>query len=182
MAETGRRVLMVDADLRAPRLHGLFRMDRKQGLSDIYNRDLPIDRVPLGEYVKDTNIPNLSLLSSGEFELQKLGEMFFSRRIRELFSRLRNEYDFVLVDTAPTLQFSDARLLGQISDGLILIIRSGKSSRENVQLTVQRITEDGIPIVGTILNHWQPTQHGGALDDYFLEAYDSEYGIPRKNT
>lgn len=180
MAETGRRVLMVDADLRAPRLHNLFRLDRKQGLSDIYTRDFPVEDIPLKDYIKDTNIPNLSLLSSGEMELQKLGEMLFSRRIRELFSRLQREFDFVLIDTAPTLQFSDARLLGQISDGVILIVRSGVSSRENVQLTVKRISEDGIPIVGTILNHWQPGLGGSALDDYFLGAYDSHYGASPK--
>ena len=180
MAETGRRVLMIDADLRAPRLHNLFRLDRKQGLSDIYTRDFPVDSIPLNEYVKDTNIPNLFLLSSGEMELQKLGEMLFSRRIRELFARLRNEYDYVLIDTAPTLQFSDARLLGQLSDGVILIVRSGVSSRDNVQLTARRIAEDGIPIVGTILNHWQPGLGGSALDEYFLGAYDSHYGAAPK--
>jgi len=180
MAETGRRVLMIDADLRAPRLHNLFRLDRKQGLSDIYTRDFPVDSIPLNEYIKDTNIPNLFLLSSGEMELQKLGEMLFSRRIRELFSRLRNEYDYVLIDTAPTLQFSDARLLGQVSDGVILIVRSGVSSRDNVQLTARRIAEDGIPIVGTILNHWQPGLGGSALDEYFLGAYDSHYGAAPK--
>ena len=180
MAETGRRVLMVDADLRAPRLHNLFRLDRKGGLSDIYSKDIPVDKLPLKDYIKDTNIPNLSLLSSGEMEFQKLGEIFFSRRMKELFSRLRSEYDFVLIDTAPTLQFSDARLLGQISDGVILIVRSGVSSRENVQLTAKRIADDGIPIVGTILNHWQPSLGGSALDEYFLGVYDSHYSATPK--
>ena len=185
MAETGKRVLMVDADLRAPRLHGLFRLDRKAGISDLYSSDTPIDDIVLSDYVKATNIPNLSLLSSGEMQLDRLGEMLFSQRIRDLFSRLRKEYDFVLVDTAPTLQFSDARLLGQISDGVILIIRSGVSSRENVQLTAQRIAEDGIPIVGTILNHWQPELHGSALDSYYLGAYgpyDSHHGLSPKTS
>ncbi len=173
MAETGKRVLMVDADLRAPRLHSLFRMDRSNGLSDLYDSPTPVGEIVLQRYVKPTNIANLSLLSSGDMELQRLGEMLFSRRVSEIFSRLRKEYDFVLVDTAPTLQFSDARLLGQFSDGVILIVRSGISSRENVQATAQRIAEDGIPIVGTILNDWQPGPRGSAASNYYYDSYSS---------
>ncbi len=171
MAEARQRVLMVDADLRAPRLAALFNATGKTGLSDIYESETPIANLRLEDYIHETGTPNLFLLSSGEGDAKTAGEMPFSRRMRELFVRLRKEYDYVLIDTPPSIQFSDARLLGQISDGMILVIRSGVSSREAVSITVRRLTDDGVTIVGTILNHWQPERGGAGYGDYFMDGY-----------
>jgi receptor protein-tyrosine kinase len=171
IAETGQRVLMVDADLRRPRLAEAFHLDCKEGLSDIHASDIPIADFKLDPYVKRTETPNLYLLSSGEADPKAVVEMPFSPRLRELFLRLRKEYDYVLIDTPPSIQFSDARILGQISDGVILVIRSGVSSRGSVALTVRRFEDDGVPIVGTILNQWQPGRSGSVYDDYFMNRY-----------
>jgi len=171
MAETGQRVLMVDADLRRPRLAEVFRLDSKDGLSDIHASETPVRDIDLDRYIRPTDTPNLFLLSSGEADPKVLAELPFSPRVRELFVRLRKEYDYVLIDTPPSIQFSDARILGQISDGVILVIRSGVSSRGSVSLTVRRFEDDGVPIVGTILNHWQPGRTGSVYDDYFMKRY-----------
>ena len=179
MAEAGRRVLMVDADLRAPRLSSVFRMEVKGGLTEIYTSTTPIADLALDGYIKRTETPNLFLLSSGEADQKTAGELPFSRRVRELFARLRTEYDYILIDTPPSIQFSDARLLGQISDGVILVIRSGVSSRENVGLTVRRLEDDGVPIVGSILNHWQATKDNSSYGGY-MYGYRGPYnGTPK---
>ncbi len=180
MAEAGQRVLMVDADLRAPRLASLFRLNGKEGLSEIYRSSTPIEDVVLDQYVRSADIPNLHLLASGEGDAKTAGELPFSRRIRELFARLRKNYDYVLIDTPPSIQFSDARLLGQISDGVILVIRSGVSSREAVSLTVKRFADDGVPIIGTILNHWQPVRGAADYGGYYANGYKSPYNYSPK--
>lgn len=180
IAETGQRVLMVDADLRRPRLADVFRLDGAQGLSDIYAAETPIADISLDGFIKKTDTPGLFLLSSGEADARTVVELPFSSRIRELFVRLRKEFDYVLIDTPPSIQFSDARILGQISDGVILVIRSGVSSRGTVSLTVRRFEDDGVVIVGTILNHFQPGRNGMVYDDYFMQRYRAPYsGVPK---
>jgi capsular exopolysaccharide synthesis family protein len=176
MAEAGQRVLMVDADLRAPRLAALFHISGKEGLSELFRSETPVDKLDLNQHIKPAGTPNLFLMTSGggEDDSKLAGEMPFSRRIRELFVRLRREYDYVLIDTPPSIQFSDARLLGQISDGVILVIRSGVSSREAVALTVRRFVDDGVQIVGTILNHWQPTRGEASYGGYYMNGYKGE--------
>jgi polysaccharide biosynthesis transport protein len=180
IAETGQRVLMVDADLRRPRLADVFRLDSTQGLSDIYAAETPIADIELDGFIKPTDTPGLFLMSSGEADSKTVVELPFSARIRELFARLRKEFDYVLIDTPPSVQFSDARILGQISDGVILVIRSGVSSRGTVSLTVRRFEDDGVAIVGTILNHWQPGRNGYVYDDYFTQQSRTPYsGVPK---
>jgi Mrp family chromosome partitioning ATPase len=92
--------------------------------------------------------------------------MLFSLRLPQLFTRLRDEFDFVLVDTSPGLQFSDARLFSRLCDGAVLVVRSGLAFRESVMAIVQRFAQDGVPILGTILNDWDPDVSGTSYGPY----------------
>jgi Mrp family chromosome partitioning ATPase len=166
--------------MRRPRLAEVFRLDSTHGLSDIYTAETPTADINLDGFIKQTDIPGLFLMSSGEADARTVVELPFSSRIRELFARLHKEFDYVLIDTPPSIQFSDARILGQISDGVILVIRSGVSSRGTVSLTVRRFEDDGVAIVGTILNHFQPGRNGFVYDDYFMKRYRAPYsGAPK---
>jgi Mrp family chromosome partitioning ATPase len=72
----------------------------------------------------------------------------------ELLQRLRSEFDTVLIDTPPMLHISDARILGRLVDAAILVFRAGKTSRDVALAAKRRMTDDGIPVIGTILNAW----------------------------
>jgi Mrp family chromosome partitioning ATPase len=77
---------------------------------------------------------------------------------------VEEEYDLVLVDSPPMMQLADARVLGRIADGVVLVIRSGHTTLGLAQLAVQRFAEDGTRVLGTILNSWDP--RSGECTDY----------------
>ena len=80
--------------------------------------------------------------------------LLHSDRMVELLDRLRMEFSTILIDTPPMLQISDARILGRLVDAAILVFRAGKTSRDVAMAAKQRMTDDGIPVIGTILNAW----------------------------
>jgi polysaccharide biosynthesis transport protein len=159
-AETGRRVLMVDADMRRPRLHKVFNAEAGLGFSDLLQSEVPVSQMNLTDFIRPTSVAGVSLLSCGSAKTLSVGAMLFSLRLPQIVTRLREEFDFVLVDTAPGMQFSDARLLSRLCDGAIIVVRSGHAFRESVMALVQKFAHDGTPILGTVLNDWNPDTTG----------------------
>jgi Mrp family chromosome partitioning ATPase len=115
----------------------------------------PVDDYPKETLVRKTDIPNLSLLVSGPGAVS-VASLLHSDRMPHLLGRLRSEFDVVLIDSPPMLQLADARVVGRLSDGVILVIRAGKTSQDAATAAVQRFTEDGTRVLGTILNDWNP--------------------------
>jgi Mrp family chromosome partitioning ATPase len=101
--------------------------------------------------------------------------LFFTPRLLELLGEMKRQFDVVLVDTAPALAFPDARLVGKHSDGVVLVLRSGKTPRESAMAVRQRFLEDGVPVLGTILNDWTPSTEQQAYTSYhYYSAYAKE--------
>jgi capsular exopolysaccharide synthesis family protein len=171
-AETGRRVLVIDGDVRRPRLHKVFNLEIGVGFSDVLQSETPISEMDLGEYIRPTGVKGVSLMSCGTAKTLSVGAMLFSLRLPQLFSRLREEFDYVLIDTSPGLQFSDARLFSRLADGAVLVVRSGLAFRESVIALVQRFAQDGIPILGTILNDWDPDTANTPYGYDYKKAYE----------
>jgi capsular exopolysaccharide synthesis family protein len=152
-AEIGRRVLLIDADLRRPRLHRLFEIPNSFGLTDILRITTPLEEIPVNQLVRQTKIPGLSLVPSGP-TTDGLSSLLYSPRLTEFLQRVAKEFDLVLIDAPPMLHFADARVLGRHSDGVILVLRSGQTKRDAAMLARQRFDEDGTCVLGTILNNW----------------------------
>jgi len=91
----------------------------------------------------------------------------------ELLKRLRSEFETILIDTPPMLQIPDARVMGRIADTVILIVRSGKTSRDAVLAATRRFSEDGTRILGTILNDWNPK----TSPDGYYGYHNGYYGL-----
>src|SRR6202035_1523201 len=106
-------------------------------------------------YIQPTQIDNLSVMTHGLTKSET--PLFFSPRVPELVALLQARFDCVLFDTAPTLPFPDARLWGKHSDGVVLVVRAGVTTREGAAAACERFLSDGIPVLGTILNDWNPT-------------------------
>jgi polysaccharide biosynthesis transport protein len=159
MAEINRRVLLIDADMRMPRVHKIFDITNSWGLSDVLYDRIPIEDYPEESIVRKTQIPNLSILPSGPRRVS-ISSLLYSHRMAELLFRFRRDFETVLIDTAPMLQISDARVLARLSDGVILVCRAGHTTRDVAITAIHCFEEDGTPVLGTILNNWDPNVTG----------------------
>jgi capsular exopolysaccharide synthesis family protein len=157
LAEINRRVLLIDGDLRQPTLHKLFNVNSNPTLVDLVNGTRNIEEMDSRQVLAESNIPNLYVLTAGDTDAN-VTSVLHSPRLRELISQFRKEFDVVLIDTPPMLHLPDARLLSRDSDGVILVIRSGKTSKDAAVAVAQRLLEDKVPILGTILNSWNHTR------------------------
>ena len=153
LAEINLRVLLIDADMRKPHLHDIFNVSNSWGLSDLLRERSALDSCPVEALSRKTDIEGLSLLPSGPGTLS-IANLLYSRRLADLLGRLRAEFDIIVIDTPPMLYISDARVMGRLTDGAILVIRASKTTRDAARAAKQRLVADGIPVLGTILNEW----------------------------
>jgi succinoglycan biosynthesis transport protein ExoP len=178
IAEVGQRVLLIDADLRSPRLHDIFGMNNDRGLSTILreNTSLNGDK-SVGDLIQETDIPGLFVLTSGPVVSTATNLLCGSHTLK-LLNHVRNEFDTVLIDTPPMLEMPDARVLGHMADKVILVIRAGQTTKDAIVAAGQRLNEDGTKILGTILNDWNPKS---APNGYYSPSSRYKYGHSHVN-
>ncbi len=174
LAEINRKVLLIDGDMRKPRVHKVFGVPNQWGLSDLLRGTGSLDQgVSLEEFAVKTQVPGLYVLPSGS-PTHSIPNLLHSPRTSELLLRARQEFDSVLIDTPPMMQISDARVLGQMADAVILVLRAGQTTRGTAKVASDRFLEDGTRLLGTILNSWDPKTNGyGYYDSY--RYYDYYY-------
>jgi capsular exopolysaccharide synthesis family protein len=150
LAEIGRRVLLIDGDLRRPRLGKLFGLQFATGLSDALI-DGVSGAVTLDSVVRPSTVPGLYVLPGGS-EPANISKLLHSSHLDSLVAAARSEYDFILIDSPPMMGMADARLLSRNVDGVILISRAGETSPEQLGEARERLADDGTAVIGTILN------------------------------
>ena len=173
LAEIGRRVLLIDGDLRRPRLGKLFGLQFATGLSDALI-DGGIGAVKLDSVVRPSSVPGLYVLPGGS-EPANISKLLHSTYLDSLVETARAEYDFVLIDSPPMMGMADARLLSRNADGVILISRAGETSPEQLGEARERLAEDGTPVIGTILNGCDLRIE----DPSYVSGYNSYAGVAR---
>lgn len=166
LAEIGRRVLLIDADLRLPRLHKIFDAPNDWGLSDLLEGKEP----PGGRETMlfGTKYPGLYLLPAGTSN-GGITSLLHSPRLPEFLEKMRQEFDTILIDTPPMLTMPDARVLGRLAGAVILVVKSNGTTRETALAAKERLREDGTRVLGTILNQWDPrnTSHYSYGNQYY---------------
>jgi succinoglycan biosynthesis transport protein ExoP len=168
LAQVNRRVLLIDADWRKPRLHDIFEVENYVGLSEAVATDPAVA-------VRPTKVANLFILPSG---LRTDERLFFNSQLRGMIARLKQEFDMILIDTPP-LRMSEARLVSRQADAVILVVAQ-HTEREAVMLAERRLREDGSYLLGTILNHWNPKTSLHKYSDYGdYYKLDAEYRAGR---
>jgi capsular exopolysaccharide family len=173
IAESQRRVLVIDGDLRKPQLHRTFGVQKKRGLSDLI---LGSDAADLTwkDVVVPTSVPGVSIMTAGSLigSAAAFGKLMNSQHVLRLLMTLRNEFDTILIDTPPMLLFSEARNMSRLGDGVILVLRAGTTDRESARDCRKRLNEDGTRLLGTILNDWSPEENKGYYNSYY--HYDTK--------
>ncbi len=155
LAETGRRVLLVDADFRRPHLHRKFGLSNEWGMINLLSEDTALNDHQANRLGAATGVAGLSLLANGpSVEQSSITRALYSPRLREIFKILTRQYDMVLVDAPPILHVADTRIIAPLVDALILVLRSGVTDRASAVEAYQRIQEDGLTLLGTVLTDY----------------------------
>ncbi|HEY7337639.1 MAG TPA: polysaccharide biosynthesis tyrosine autokinase [Bryobacteraceae bacterium] len=173
LAEIRQNVLIIDADLRKPRLHEVFNLPNERGLSNFLQSQSLADgdlQEALRTTIHRTAIPGLSVLTSGP-STSAAANLLHSPVLAEMFSAFKKEYDMVLVDTPPMLQMTDARVAGRLADGVIFVARAGRTTRDAAVAAHQRLADDRIRVLGTILNDWDPRKSPSGYYGYHAGLY-----------
>lgn len=150
LAQTGARVLIIDADMRRPRLHSIFNVDNKVGLSSLLASELS-DHDLTGA-IKQDEKTKLFLITSGPIPPNP-AELIGSSQMANLLANLQTRFTHVVVDSPPIASFTDGVLIASMVDGVILVVHAGQSSRQVVRRSRQLLQEIGAKILGVVLNN-----------------------------
>jgi len=143
----GKKSLLVDADLRRPKVHQIFDVPKEPGLFECLNGEID----PL-EAVKDTPIENLKIIPAGR-RVKSPAHLFEGDIMTEIFEKIKFYYDIVIVDSAPVIPVSDPMLISSVLDGVILVMLAGKTPR-NVSLRAKNILLDAnANLLGVVVNN-----------------------------
>ncbi|SFD86833.1 capsular exopolysaccharide family [Lentibacillus persicus] len=145
-AQQGKKVLLVDADMRKPTVHYTFRLDNLNGLSNILVGD-----ATLQDTVTFTDVDNLDVISCGPIPPNP-SELLGSRKMEQFIKEAKMAYDIILFDTPPVLAVTDAQILANICDGSMLVIRSKQTNYESAEKSVEVLTSATAKFLGTVLN------------------------------
>lgn len=166
-AQQGMRVVLVDCDLRRPRVHEVFGTDSEPGLTH-----LVLSYASFADAVRPTQVENLSVLPAGVLPPNP-SELLGSDAMARVLEELRARFDLVILDTPPVLLAPDASILGAGADGVLLVVRAGVTERSAVKQTVQQLATVGAHLLGTVLNDADGRAAGYSA--YYAHGY---YGGP----
>jgi capsular exopolysaccharide synthesis family protein len=161
MAQSGQRVLLVDTDMRRPRLHGSLGIPRQTGLSNLILGDRDYEEV-----IKATEIPNLFLLPCGPLPPNP-AELLMSHRFEVVLEELKKRFDRIILDSPPLQVVTDAVVLSKQADGAILVVRADKTLREDIRRSARQIRAVEGTIYGTIVNAIEPDSRSGYYYSYY---------------
>ncbi|MGE5264969.1 MAG: CpsD/CapB family tyrosine-protein kinase [Acidobacteriota bacterium] len=148
IAQSGKKVILVDCDLRRPSLNQLFNVRGSAGFTDMMRDDALMTKPPLQE----TNVANLRLLTSGTLPPNP-SELLASRRMGDVIAALQQQADIILFDAPPVVAVTDAAVLASKVDAVLLVISAGKTKREHARKARALLEKVNARLIGTVLNN-----------------------------
>jgi capsular exopolysaccharide synthesis family protein len=167
LAQLGVSVLLIDADLRRPAVHKAFKIPQTRGISNYLSSHTPLENL-----IVKLPIPNLSVLPCGPIPPNP-AELISSDRMKDLLRNLSQQFDHILIDSPPLISVTDPVILSTMVDGSILVVQSGKSTRELVRRARQELSGVGAKVFGVVLNNVNIKREG--YNDYDYYRYASSY-------
>ncbi len=170
MALDGRKVILLDADLRRPTLHTFFDLTNRIGFTNLI-----AGTATLEEALQATSVPNLFLLASGPVPPNP-PELLNSKAARAVFSKLGEECDLLIVDTPPALVMTDAQIVASMTDAALLVVSMQEAGKREITRSSQSLTHTGTQVLGVVLNKATAESLGYGSYDKFQKQYYGAYG------
>ena len=165
MAMAGQRVLLIDADMRRPRVHEALKMEREPGLSNLL-----VGAAKANEVMRKTSVPNFYVLPAGTTPPNP-AELLGSKRFAELMGSLRDHFDLVVIDTPPVMAVTDAAVIGYRASGVLFVCAADATSRHAAQAALDQLEHARVHFIGAVLN--RVDLEGNAY--YYSKYYRKEY-------
>ena len=146
LAQMGKRVVVVDTDLRKPRIHPIFGLKKHPGLTDVLTGNHSLESV-----IQDTKLENLKIIPCGTIPPDP-AELLSSEAMKGLIDKLKEQFDFVLFDSPPVMSVTDPTILANLADGVIIVIKGGETPTSPIQRTLQQLSELDTKVLGVVLN------------------------------
>ena len=150
-AQQGKKVLVVDTDMRRPTVHYTFRVANGLGLSSLLTRQAELDKAIL-----PTKVDNLSILTAGPIPPNP-AELLSSKAMERLIMQLRDQYDIIILDAPPLLQVADSRITSKLTDGVVMVVGCTTSDRQRVLKAKEQLELAEAKILGVVLNRRELT-------------------------
>ncbi|HEX3352460.1 MAG TPA: polysaccharide biosynthesis tyrosine autokinase [Terriglobales bacterium] len=167
LAQKGTRVLLIDADLRRPSIHKTLGMGPKTGLSNVLTGSANLQQA----VVRSTIVPTLFVLPAGT-PPPNPAELLASSNMKDILAELREEYDHIIVDTPPTLSVTDAVVMSTRADAVVLVIRSGQTTKQALRRSRDILVQVNARVAGVLLN----AVDLNSPDYYYYYEYQGKYG------
>lgn len=172
IAQTGQRVLIIDTDLRRPRVHEVFNVRQEPGLSNLIVGDAKPSDV-----IKSSNA-GVTVLPAGKIPPNP-AELLGSKRFRELFARLSDHFDWIVVDSPPVMAVTDASVVAHMVSGVMFVVSSEMTNRHAAKSAIDQLTAARARVIGAVLNRVHLERHPYYYAKYYRREY-SEYYVGAK--
>ncbi len=168
--QVNERVVLLDVDMRRPRLHKNFDLEQKNGLSDFLTGNVDSQAI-----IKSTGVKNLSVITAGTIPPNP-SELLSSAKVLSLFEELKSKFERIILDSPPALSAADTSLLANIVDGIVLVVKGGRTRRESILQAKERILKARGKIIGVVINNINLEKE----DSYYYYHYYSEESQKQK--
>lgn len=160
-AQSGKKVLVLDCDLRKPRVHSFFQVNRFPGLVDYL-----FEQNSLEEIVRESQVKGLSFITCGTIPPNP-AELLQSQKMRDFLKLLREKFDMVILDSPPVIAVTDSEILARLADATMLVVSANTTEMELIRKAVEIINQKGVTFIGTVLNNFVYRSSYGSYYKYY---------------
>jgi len=167
MAQSGSRTILIDSDMRKPRIHAIFNVENDHGLTDLLTSDMNPESI-----IQPTSDPNLFILPAGKTPPNP-AELLSSEKMRKIIHTLSDRFERIILDSPPLIAVTDGVILSSLTEGTILVIQAGRTGKESVRRAAKVLQDVGARILGVILNNleFKDYRYGYYYPYYYQHRY-----------
>ncbi len=173
LADTGKRVLLIDGDMRRGTIDKYYKCRNKLGLADVLN-----NAVQWPNAINHSQLPTLDIMTAGKYP-KNPSELLMRPIFKQLLEQVKSQYDIVIIDTVPVLHLTDGMIIASLTGLNLLVLDNAAHSEQEIELAFRQVHNAGVKIAGTIFNHTTPkaAKYG---QGYYYYNYNYNYALPNK--